>query len=37
VDLADKEVAVTAVDLRVGDVDHVLVDVEIHLLERDSL
>ena len=31
VDLPDEEVSVAAVNLGVGDVDHVLVDVEIHL------
>jgi len=34
VDLSDEEVSVTAVDFGVGDVDHVLVDVKIHLKEK---
>ncbi len=31
VDLSNEEVTVATVDLRVSDVDHVLVDVEVHL------
>ncbi len=36
VDLSDEEVSVTAVNFGVGDVDHVLVDVKIHLKKSDQ-
>ena len=37
VDLPDEEVAVASVHFRVGDVDHVLVDVEIDLKTREAI
>ena len=37
VDLPDEEVAVPTVNLRVGDVDHVLVDVKVDLKNKNIL